>query len=81
MWMEEKIGKRINNERTEEALATGASTIAAACPFCRIMINDSVTSKQADGEASADVHVMDVATMLLRAVRTPASPEPAAPVI
>ncbi len=80
MWMEEKIGKRINNERTEEALATGASTIAAACPFCRIMINDSVTSKQAEGAASQDVQVMDVATMLLRAVKTPASPEPAAPV-
>jgi Fe-S oxidoreductase len=80
MWMEEKIGKRINDERTEEALATGASTIAAACPFCRIMINDSVTSKQADGAASEDVQVMDVATMLLRAVKTPASPEPAAPV-
>jgi Fe-S oxidoreductase len=75
MWMEERIGKRINNERTEEALATGAKTIAAACPFCRIMINDAVTSKQADGEAASDVQVMDVATMLLRAVKTPASPE------
>ena len=81
MWMEEKIGKRVNNERTEEALATGASTIAAACPFCRIMINDSVTSKQADGEASADVQVMDVATMLLRAVKAPSPPHPGVPVI
>ncbi len=51
MWMEEKEGKRINVERTEELLATGASTIAVACPFCMTMIADGVTAKG----ASADV--------------------------
>jgi Fe-S oxidoreductase len=47
MWMEEKEGKRINVERTEELLATGAQTIAVACPFCMTMISDGVTAKGA----------------------------------
>jgi Fe-S oxidoreductase len=68
MWMEEKIGKRINVERTEEALATGAKTIAVGCPFCYTMIGDGVTGK---GEQD-NVEVVDVATVLLRSVR----PEP-----
>ncbi len=73
MWMEEKIGKRINLTRTEEALATGADTIAVGCPFCRVMLSDGLTSKQADGEARAEVQVLDVAQLLLAAVkRTPA---------
>ena len=62
MWMEEKIGKRINVERTEEALATGAKTIAVGCPFCYTMIGDGVTGK---GEQE-NVEVVDVATVLLR---------------
>ncbi|WP_433378806.1 (Fe-S)-binding protein [Actinoplanes sp. CA-142083] len=62
MWMEEKIGKRINIERTEEALATGAKTIAVGCPFCSTMIGDGVTSK---GEQE-NVEVVDVATVLLQ---------------
>jgi Fe-S oxidoreductase len=69
MWMEEKIGKRINIERTEEALATGAATIAVGCPFCSTMINDGVNSA---GVAEA-VEVVDVATVLLRSIQ----PEPA----
>ncbi|MEV0455624.1 (Fe-S)-binding protein [Catellatospora methionotrophica] len=64
MWMEERIGKRINVERTEEALATGAKTIAVGCPFCSTMITDGVRSK---GEE--DVEVIDVATVLLRSVK------------
>ena len=62
MWMEERIGKRINVERTEEALATGAHTIAVGCPFCSTMLGDGVTAKGA-----TDVEVVDVATVLLRA--------------
>ena len=42
MWMEEHIGKRVNTERTEEALDTGASKIATGCPFCRVMMTDGV---------------------------------------
>ena len=42
MWMEEHIGKRVNHERVDEALDTGASKIATGCPFCRVMITDGV---------------------------------------
>jgi Fe-S oxidoreductase len=65
MWMEEKTGKRINVERTEEALATGAKTIAVGCPFCSTMIGDGVTGK---GEQD-NVEVVDVATVLLRSIK------------
>ena len=64
MWMEEHIGKRVNHERVEEALDTGASTIATGCPFCRVMITDGVD----DVAAANDVpkaEVMDVAQLLL----------------
>ncbi|MEU4245643.1 (Fe-S)-binding protein, partial [Actinoplanes sp. NPDC026619] len=64
MWMEEKIGKRINIERTEEALATGAKTIAVGCPFCSTMVGDGVTAK---GQQD-NVEVVDVATVLLRSI-------------
>jgi Fe-S oxidoreductase len=65
MWMEERIGKRINVERVEEALSTGAKTIAVGCPFCYTMIGDGVTGKGAADE----VEVVDVATVLLRSVQ------------
>ena len=66
MWMEERIGKRINVERTEEALRTGAKTIAAACPFCLTMLGDGVN---ATGSAE-EVEVVDVATVLLRSIKS-----------
>jgi len=69
MWMEERIGKRINTERVEEALATGDRTVAAACPFCLTMLSDGVTSKKAAGAAPDGVEVVDVASVLLRAVK------------
>src|SRR5690606_11244030 len=62
MWMEERIGKRINVERSEEALATGARTVAVGCPFCSTMLNDDVAA----AGSGADVEVVDVATVLLR---------------
>jgi Fe-S oxidoreductase len=74
MWMEEKLGQRINLTRTEEALATGADTIAVGCPFCRVMLSDGLTSKQADGDARAEVQVLDVAQLLLAAVKRPPGP-------
>ena len=53
MWMEEKLGTRINTNRTEEAIATGADRIAIGCPFCRVMLSDGLTAKQAEGQAEA----------------------------
>lgn len=70
MWMEERIGKRISTERVEEALATGAGTIAVGCPFCATMLDDGLAGKRAAGEVARDVNVVDVATVLLRATET-----------
>ncbi|WP_170980962.1 (Fe-S)-binding protein [Mycolicibacterium sp. CR10] len=64
MWMEEHIGKRVNVERSEEAVDTGASAIATGCPFCRVMMTDGVD----DVAATRDVpkpEVLDVAQLLL----------------
>lgn len=60
MWMEEHIGKRINITRTEQALETGATTIAVACPFCMTMISDGVKMK----EKSDQVRVVDISELL-----------------
>ncbi|MTD57645.1 (Fe-S)-binding protein [Amycolatopsis pithecellobii] len=69
MWMEEKIGKRINIERVDEALGTAPSKIATGCPFCRVMLTDGVTARQNDGVASEKVEVVDVSQLLLKAVK------------
>jgi Fe-S oxidoreductase len=69
MWMEEHIGKRVNQERVEEALDTGASKIATGCPFCRVMITDGVD----DVSATRDIEkaeVLDVAQLLLGSLDT-----------
>jgi Fe-S oxidoreductase len=58
MFMEEKVGKRINIERTEELLATGADTIAVACPFCMTMITDGAKAKE------SAVPVLDIAEVV-----------------
>ncbi len=64
MWMEEHIGKRVNHERVEEALDTGASKIATGCPFCRVMMTDGVDDRaEAMGREKAEV--LDVAQLLL----------------
>ncbi len=69
MWMEETIGTRINANRTEEALATGADAVAIACPFCRVMLADGVASAQATGAAPENFDVVDISQLLLAAVR------------
>jgi len=78
MWMEERIGQRVNANRTEEAIATiagaaggdgaAAGTIAVGCPFCKTMISDGLTQAQGEG-AGENVEVQDVSQMLLAAVK------------
>ncbi len=63
MWMEEKIGTRINLNRVDEAIDTGAEEVAVACPFCRVMVGDGMVARQ------SDVEVLDVAQVLLRSVK------------
>ena len=69
MWMEEKLGQRINDARAQEAIDTGADTIAVGCPFCHVMLSDGLTAKQAEGVARSEVQVQDVAQLLLAAVK------------
>ncbi len=69
MWMEETIGTRINENRTNEAVATGADQIAVGCPFCRVMLSDGLTAAKASGTARDEVEVLDVAQMLLASVK------------
>ncbi len=64
MWMEERTGKRINAERTEELLATGADTIAVACPFCMTMMTDGVNA------AGSEVPVLDISEVVAGQLRT-----------
>jgi Fe-S oxidoreductase len=67
MWMEEHIGKRINHDRVDEALATGATTVATACPFCRVMVTDGVNDRQ-EAAGREGVDVRDVAQLLLESL-------------
>ncbi len=69
MWMEEHIGKRVNHERVEEALDTGASTIATGCPFCRVMMTDGVDDR-AEAMGKEKAAVLDVAQLLLGSLDT-----------
>ncbi len=77
MWMEETLGERINLNRTTEAVETGADQIATGCPFCRVMLSDGLTAKQADGSAREEVEVLDVAQLLLASVKRAPAPKPA----
>ena len=70
MWMEEKLGTRINMNRVEEAINTGAKEVAVACPFCRVMVSDGVTAK------GSDTNVIDVAQVLLRSVKSESNQSP-----
>lgn len=55
MWMEEKIGKRVNQMRLEDAKETPAKMIATACPFCKIMLSDAINETHTEGMESKDV--------------------------
>ena len=63
MWMEESTGKKVNTERSQEAIATGASRVATACPFCYIMLDDGVKENGRD-----DIVVQDISMHLLDAL-------------
>lgn len=69
MWMEEKIGTAVNKTRADEAIATGAQTVAVACPFCSVMMSDAVASRQQDGQAEG-VEVTDIARLMLQAAKS-----------
>ena len=60
MWMEENLGKRVNLERTDEALGTGADVVSTACPYCMIMLDDAVRARAKED----DVRVLDLSQLL-----------------
>jgi Fe-S oxidoreductase/nitrate reductase gamma subunit len=66
MWMEESTGKKVNTERSQEAIATGASRVAVACPFCYVMFDDGVKGEGKDEE----VRVQDIAEILWEAIES-----------
>ena len=65
MWMEEATGKKVNIERVEEAIETGANEVAVACPFCYIMMDDGM-KELGQGD---NVRVRDVSLILLDNLR------------
>jgi Fe-S oxidoreductase len=71
MWMEERIGKRINTERVDEALSTNPDVISTACPYCLVMLGDSITARKQSHEVPESMEVVDVAQLLLRSVKQP----------
>jgi Fe-S oxidoreductase/nitrate reductase gamma subunit len=62
MWMEETRGTRINASRTDQALATGAGTVATECPFCMTMMKDGLEA--AAGNEAGTVRAIDIAELL-----------------
>ncbi|WP_182875124.1 (Fe-S)-binding protein [Microbispora sp. H10670] len=69
MWMEERIGKRINTERVDEALTTDPDTVSTACPFCLVMLGDAINEKKNAGQAKESIEVVDVAQLLIKSVK------------
>ncbi len=76
MWMEESTGTKVNDERSRELIATGASRVATACPFCYIMMDDGVK-----GHGNDEVVVQDIAMHLLEAIEKGEKEAPVAPAI
>ena len=64
MWMEEDIGDRINNMRTDQAIAVKADTVAVACPFCLTMLSDGIKDK----EMSEKMVSLDIAEIVLKSM-------------
>src|SRR5271166_902719 len=76
MWLEENIGKRVNMERMDEALGTGADVVSTACPYCMIMLDDAVRANAKED----DVRVLDLSQLVEESLGGgPAAPAAAAP--
>jgi len=69
MWMEESIGRRVNMERTAEALGTGADVVSTACPYCMIMLDDAVRANAKEEE----VRVLDLSQLVEESMLAPAA--------
>ncbi len=65
MFMEEKEGKRVNIERTEEAINTGADAVASACPFCMTMLSDGIKAK----EKSEEFKIKDISEIVWESIK------------
>ena len=76
MWMEENVGTKVNDERAAEAISTGASRVATACPFCYIMLDDGVKGA---GVEEDEVRVADISIHLLEAIEAGEAKRPDAP--
>jgi Fe-S oxidoreductase len=63
--MEEKLGTRVNHNRVDEVLQSGADTVATACPFCTIMLTDGVN----DRNAAEKVQVLNVSELVARSMK------------
>ena len=74
MWLEENIGKRVNMERTEEALGTGADVVSTACPYCMIMLDDAVRAH----DKQDDVRVLDLSQLVEESLNGGSAPAAAA---
>ena len=64
MWMDEHIGVRINNMRTDQAIATGAKTIAVGCPLCLTMFSDGIKDRKKEETMAA----LDIAEIVWKAM-------------
>ncbi|HWJ04098.1 MAG TPA: heterodisulfide reductase-related iron-sulfur binding cluster [Verrucomicrobiae bacterium] len=62
MWLEEHIGQRINEMRTDQAIATAAQIVGTACPFCLTMVNDGIKVKE------VEIKALDIAEILSQAI-------------
>jgi Fe-S oxidoreductase len=74
MWMDETIGQRVNENRTDEALSLAPDIVTAACPFCIVMLTDGVNLRQQQGRAPETVEVIDISELLQRSVSSPPPP-------
>jgi Fe-S oxidoreductase len=68
MWVDETIGQRINENRTDEALSLAPDIVTAACPFCIVMLTDGVKLRQQQGQAPEAVEVVDISELLQRSI-------------